>query len=138
MPYPHIIHHGAINGVTGSCHQLHMDAQSSLLIDCGIFQGNDSAADERARKIDFSIQGINALIVTHVHADHIGRIPYLLVSKNKRGDDADEPSADNDAQPPAAQPHKSDRACHTLLTMRHSATLPTAFAPIRHSMRWPC
>ena len=93
MPYPHIIHHGAINGVTGSCHQLHMDAHSSLLIDCGIFQGNDSAADERARKIDFSIQGIKALIVTHVHADHIGRIPYLLAAGFEGPIICSEPSA---------------------------------------------
>ena len=34
----------------------------------------------------------------------IGILCGSLVSKNKRGDDADEPSADNDAQPPAAQP----------------------------------
>ena len=93
MPYPHIIHHGAINGVTGSCHQLQMDAHSSLLIDCGIFQGNDSAADERARKIDFSIQGIKALIVTHVHADHIGRIPYLLAAGFEGPIICSEPSA---------------------------------------------
>ncbi|MGK9537145.1 twin-arginine translocase subunit TatC, partial [Salmonella enterica subsp. enterica] len=33
----------------------------------------------------------------------IGILFGSLVSKNKRGDDADEPSADNDAQPPAAQ-----------------------------------
>jgi len=34
----------------------------------------------------------------------IGILFGSLVSKNKRGDDADEPSADNDAQPPAPQP----------------------------------
>ena len=84
MPYPHIIHHGAVNGVTGSCHQLQMDAQSSLLIDCGLFQGNEQnskgSADERHPEISFSLEGIKALIVTHVHADHIGRIPYLLAA----------------------------------------------------------
>lgn len=93
MPYPHIIHHGAINGVTGSCHQLHMDVQSSLLIDCGIFQGNESAVDERARQIEFSIEGIKALIVTHVHADHIGRIPYLLAAGFEGPIICSEPSA---------------------------------------------
>ena len=45
MPYPHIIHHGAVNGVTGSCHQLVMDANASLLIDCGLFQGNEKSAN---------------------------------------------------------------------------------------------
>lgn len=93
MHYPHIIHHGAIDGVTGSCHQLHMDAQSSLLIDCGIFQGNEPAAGDRAHKIEFSINGIKALIVTHVHADHIGRIPYLLAAGYEGPIICSEPSA---------------------------------------------
>jgi metallo-beta-lactamase family protein len=34
-----IQHHGAVNGVTGSCHQLHIDNNNSVLIDCGLFQG---------------------------------------------------------------------------------------------------
>jgi len=32
-----ILHHGARDGVTGSCHQLQMNADTSLLIDCGLF-----------------------------------------------------------------------------------------------------
>ena len=39
-----IIHHGARDGVTGSCHQLRMDDQHSLLIDCGLFQGAEVSA----------------------------------------------------------------------------------------------
>lgn len=83
MEYPHITHHGAQDGVTGSCHQLHMAANSSVLIDCGIFQGADASAHgARAdhQLIDFPLDGIHALIVTHVHADHVGRIPYLLAA----------------------------------------------------------
>ncbi len=84
MSYPHIEHHGAKDGVTGSCHQLRMDATTSLLIDCGLFQGNDASipgepgADRLA--IEFSLDTIKALIVTHVHIDHVGRIPYLLAA----------------------------------------------------------
>jgi metallo-beta-lactamase family protein len=33
MNYPDILHHGAKDGVTGSCHQLLMDAEHSMLID---------------------------------------------------------------------------------------------------------
>jgi len=29
-----ISHHGAVNGVTGSCHELHIDKNNSILIDC--------------------------------------------------------------------------------------------------------
>lgn len=84
MHYPIIEHHGAKDGVTGSCHQLRMDATTSLLIDCGLFQGNDASipgepgADRLA--IEFSLDTIKALIVTHVHIDHVGRIPYLLAA----------------------------------------------------------
>lgn len=84
MPYPHVIHHGAVSGVTGSCHQLQMDVGCSLLIDCGLFQGNEQTAQGSVgadqSEITFSLYGIKALIVTHVHADHIGRIPHLLAA----------------------------------------------------------
>ena len=33
MDYPEILHHGATGGVTGSCHQLQMDAEHALLVD---------------------------------------------------------------------------------------------------------
>lgn len=83
MNYPAIIHHGADTGVTGSCHQLLLDADNSLLIDCGLFQGADTSphgSHDNHQQIDFPIAGIRALVVTHVHADHVGRIPYLLAS----------------------------------------------------------
>ncbi|MDV3503117.1 MBL fold metallo-hydrolase [Marinobacter sp. M-5] len=74
-----IQHHGATNGVTGSCHQLNVGS-AAVLIDCGLFQGNDQSlgADANSLTIDFPIDDIRALIVTHVHIDHVGRIPYLL------------------------------------------------------------
>lgn len=84
MSYPQIEHHGAKDGVTGSCHQLHMNATSSLLVDCGLFQGNDASilsepgADRLA--IEFPLDTIKALVATHVHIDHVGRIPYLLAA----------------------------------------------------------
>jgi len=84
MSYPRIEHHGAKDGVTGSCHQLRMNATSSLLVDCGLFQGNDASipnepgADRLA--IEFPLDTIKALVATHVHIDHVGRIPYLLAA----------------------------------------------------------
>lgn len=78
-----LLHHGAAEGVTGSCHQLFLDADNSVLVDCGLFQGADVSnlgASEHNQTIDFSIEGVRALIVTHVHADHVGRIPYLLAA----------------------------------------------------------
>ncbi|TDT43479.1 metallo-beta-lactamase family protein [Halospina denitrificans] len=74
-------HHGAITGVTGSCHELTIGNQG-ILVDCGLFQGSDSQGRASASElaIEFPIDHIQALVVTHVHIDHVGRIPYLLAA----------------------------------------------------------
>ncbi|SDH17574.1 metallo-beta-lactamase family protein [Pseudomonas benzenivorans] len=97
MDYPAFLHHGATNGVTGSCHQLQMDAQHSLLIDCGLFQGAETSSEGRAGAdrlaIEFPLDTIKALVATHVHIDHVGRIPYLLAAGFKGPILCSEPSA---------------------------------------------
>src|SRR5690554_6639750 len=92
-----IKHHGAVNGVTGSCHELRLlqatkgsaptllpaaNPQAGILIDCGLFQGQEESRGSSAADlaIDFPIDHIRALVVTHVHIDHVGRIPYLLAA----------------------------------------------------------
>lgn len=79
-----VLHHGAKNGVTGSCHQIFIDNHNSFLIDCGLFQGAETSPEGRASSeqlsIEFDIFSVKALIVTHVHIDHVGRIPYLLAA----------------------------------------------------------
>ncbi|MCP4272275.1 MAG: MBL fold metallo-hydrolase, partial [Gammaproteobacteria bacterium] len=73
-----IKHWGAVKGVTGSCHQLFINHDNSVLIDCGLFQGADSSISKKG--IDFDIVNVQALIITHCHIDHVGRIPYLLAA----------------------------------------------------------
>ncbi|WP_317623136.1 MBL fold metallo-hydrolase [Thiohalomonas denitrificans] len=71
-------HHGGVEGVTGSCHELEGPA-GSVLIDCGLFQG----ADERSSgglEIDFDLGSVRALVLTHCHLDHVGRVPYLFAA----------------------------------------------------------
>ena len=75
----HVIHHGALHGVTGSCHQLVIDSTRSVLVDCGLFQGEDAKGRDEA-KIDFPLDGIKSLILTHIHVDHVGRLPYLVAA----------------------------------------------------------
>ena len=55
------------------------DGHASLLVDCGIFQG-DEAVKKPNPEIDFNLQGIECLLLTHVHIDHVGRVPYLLAA----------------------------------------------------------
>lgn len=81
-PRVSITHHDAVNGVTGSCHQLNINAQSAVLVDCGLFQGAETAGKSSAEQlsIEFDISKITALLVTHCHIDHVGRIPYLIAA----------------------------------------------------------
>ena len=100
-----IHHHGAIKGVTGSCHELQYlnknQETESILIDCGLFQGIEAESEESqsvggsllATQIPFEIHHIKALVVTHVHIDHVGRIPHLLAKGFKGPIYCSEPSA---------------------------------------------
>lgn len=83
MQHPTVIHHGAVDGVTGSCHQYFFNEQQSVLIDCGLFQGIEQGrgkAGANSAQIEFPVDGIQALLLTHVHIDHAGRIPYLIAA----------------------------------------------------------
>ncbi len=79
--FPQFQHHGAVQGVTGSCHRFLVNEKNHFLIDCGLFQGEGEEGDSFVRhQIDFDISDVKALIVTHVHIDHIGRLPYLVAA----------------------------------------------------------
>ncbi|MEL0167506.1 MAG: MBL fold metallo-hydrolase [Pseudomonadaceae bacterium] len=94
--YPTIEHHGAVNGVTGSCHQLWITPTDSLLIDCGLFQGAETSgagAGQDALTIDFNLASVRALLLTHVHVDHVGRLPWLLAAGFKQSIHTSEASA---------------------------------------------
>ncbi|MGO1693852.1 MAG: MBL fold metallo-hydrolase RNA specificity domain-containing protein [Marinobacter sp.] len=94
-----ITHHGATTGVTGSCHELTLHcephAPAGILIDCGLFQGKEKgdSATSSDLSVDFPIEHIRALVVTHVHIDHVGRIPYLLAAGFEGPIICSEPSA---------------------------------------------
>lgn len=88
-----VLHHGGQQTVTGSCHELRLhDAAGDygILVDCGLLQGEGEETDPQ---IDFPIEHIRALVVTHVHIDHVGRIPQLLAAGFKGPIICSEPSA---------------------------------------------
>jgi metallo-beta-lactamase family protein len=75
-----VLFHGAAGEVTGSLHEIEA-AGKRLLLDCGMIQGS---ADAEARNTDafpFDPTQIDALVISHAHIDHIGRVPLLV----KRG-----------------------------------------------------
>lgn len=80
---PRVKHHGAFAGVTGSCHELFLGDPCSVLIDCGLFQGAETSsggAGPSSPEIDFPLDTVQALVITHTHIDHVGRVPYLLMA----------------------------------------------------------
>lgn len=94
--FPYIQHHGAVSGVTGSCHQLWLTEQDSFLVDCGLFQGAEtsgSGAGADGLGIEFDLTSVRALIATHVHIDHIGRLPWLIAAGFNGPVHCTEPSA---------------------------------------------
>ncbi len=68
--------YGAAKVVTGSCHLLAIEGGSTLLIDCGMFQGQEE--DLNYKPFDFDPSEVDYLLVTHAHLDHVGRIPKLV------------------------------------------------------------
>ena len=76
-----LLHHGARHGVTGSCHQLFINESQSILVDCGLFQGAEvSARERRNTEIEFPIDTIKSVLLTHCHIDHVGRLPWLIAA----------------------------------------------------------
>jgi len=74
---------GAAKEVTGSCYSLATE-ESQILIDCGMFQGDKNLEKLNYAKFEFNPRKYNALVLTHAHLDHCGRIP-LLVKNGFRG-----------------------------------------------------
>ena len=72
-----IIPHGAAQEVTGSCHELRI-AGKRILLDCGLFQGKRQESAEKNATFAFDpSKDIDAMILSHAHMDHVGRVPVL-------------------------------------------------------------
>ena len=69
--------YGGAGKVTGS-NFLVEGSQGKILIDCGIEQGADFVEEHIYGPFAYDVTKINALVVTHAHLDHVGRIPKLV------------------------------------------------------------
>jgi metallo-beta-lactamase family protein len=74
---------GAAGEVTGSCHILRVGGRE-LLLDCGMIQGGRDAPERNRMPFPFEAQAIDAVVLSHAHIDHCGRLP-LLVKRGYRG-----------------------------------------------------
>jgi metallo-beta-lactamase family protein len=72
--------YGAAGEVTGSCHILAVGGRT-LLLDCGLIQGGDDPDERNRQPFPFDPAQVDAVVLSHAHIDHCGRLPLL----RKRG-----------------------------------------------------
>lgn len=71
--------HGAAGEVTGSCHLVEV-AGRRILLDCGLIQGDRRDEERNREPFPFDPKSIDAVVLSHAHIDHSGRIPLLIRS----------------------------------------------------------
>src|SRR6185437_2847307 len=69
--------YGAAREVTGSCHILRVNGKV-VILDCGMFQGRRSESAEKNKTLPVEVGEIDAVVLSHAHIDHSGRLPYLV------------------------------------------------------------
>jgi metallo-beta-lactamase family protein len=67
---------GAAREVTGSCHILEVGGRR-VLLDFGMFQGRRSETREKNTHVPVEVGSIDAIVLSHAHIDHSGRLPLL-------------------------------------------------------------
>lgn len=68
---------GAAGEVTGS-NSLVETGDKKIIVDCGMFQGGDFNEAKNHDPLPYSAKDISAVVITHAHLDHTGRLPLLI------------------------------------------------------------
>lgn len=72
-----ITFYGGVGSVTGSKYLLEHNGKS-VLVDCGLFQGERELRERNWLDLPFDVDSLNAVIITHAHIDHTGFLPRLV------------------------------------------------------------
>jgi metallo-beta-lactamase family protein len=67
---------GAAGTVTGSCFAIEIGGRT-VLLDCGQFQGTRTEEARNREPLPIGVDSIDAVILSHAHIDHSGRLPLL-------------------------------------------------------------
>jgi metallo-beta-lactamase family protein len=68
---------GAAGEVTGSCHLVTV-GDKKILLDCGLIQGRPQDEQRNKSPFPFDPKTIDAVVLSHAHIDHSGRLPMLV------------------------------------------------------------
>ncbi len=68
---------GAAGEVTGSCHLVTVGSYK-ILLDCGLIQGRPKDEKRNREPFPFDPGSIDAVVLSHAHIDHSGRLPLLI------------------------------------------------------------
>ena len=84
---------GAAREVTGSCHIVRVNGKT-VLLDCGLFQGHRGETETKNRALPCPIEQIDAVVLSHAHLDHAGRLPFLVSNGYSKAIHATKATAD--------------------------------------------
>ncbi|HEX8026294.1 MAG TPA: MBL fold metallo-hydrolase [Candidatus Limnocylindrales bacterium] len=68
---------GGAHTVTGSSYLLRT-SRAQVLVDCGLFQGTPNESIRNRVPPDYDPATVDAILLTHAHLDHCGRLPLLV------------------------------------------------------------
>jgi metallo-beta-lactamase family protein len=69
--------YGSTDGVTGSQYLLET-GRARVLLECGLFQGVKEDEKVNREPFPYDIKSIDAVVLSHAHLDHTGRVPKLV------------------------------------------------------------
>ena len=68
---------GAARTTTGSLHSIEYNGRR-VLVDCGLLQGHRKESFEANRAMPFPAGSVDAIVLSHAHIDHSGRLPAFV------------------------------------------------------------
>jgi metallo-beta-lactamase family protein len=123
---------GAAREVTGSCHLLHVNGYT-VALDCGMFQGRRQESADKNRRLPLPIKDLDAVVLSHAHIDHSGRLPYLIAEGYSKTIWATSATRDLSAVMLADSAHIQEKDAE-FLAKRHKEFIEPLYG-MRHAVR---